>query len=74
MGMERKVVEYGTFEIQFDMEGDAYFHADGEVNYLSEFIRLDDGRAVRSNTNSSADVIEVSEDGSEVDFYLEYYS
>lgn len=75
MGTERKVVEYGTFEIQFDMEGDAFFHTDeGEVNYLSEFIRIDDGRAVRSSTNSSADVIEVSEDGSEVEYYLEYYA
>ena len=73
--MERKVVEYGTFEIQFDMEGDAFFQTDErEVNYLSEFIRLDDGRAVRSSTNSSSDVIELSEDGSEVHYYLEYYT
>ena len=74
MGMERKVVEYGTFEIQFDMDGDAYFrNNEGEVHYLFEFIKTDDGIAVRSNTNLSADVIKVSDDGSEVDFYLEYY-
>ena len=74
MGMERKVVEYGTFEIEFDMDGNAFFQTDeGEVNYLSEFMKIGDGIAVRSSTNSSADVIKVSEDGSEVDFYLEYF-
>jgi hypothetical protein len=74
MGMERKVVEYGTFEIEFDMDGNAFFQTDeGEVNYLSEFMKIGDGIAVRSNTNSSADVIKVSEDGSEIDFYLEYF-
>lgn len=72
--MERKVVEYGTFEIQFDMEGSPYFQTDeGEVNYLSEFMRLDDGRAVRSATNSSADVIELNDSCDEVDYYLEYF-
>lgn len=72
--MERKVVEYGTFEIQFDMEGDAFFQTDeGEVNYLSEFIRVAEGYAVRSATNSSADVIEFNDSCDEVDYYLEYY-
>lgn len=65
----------GTAEIQYDMEGDAYFVTEeGVVHYIDEFCRdmfSNDGVAYRPLCNRSSMGITVNETGDEV--FYEYF-
>jgi len=65
----------GTAEIQYDMEGDAYFTTEeGVVHYINEFCRdmfSNDGVAYKPLSNMSSMGITVNETGEEITY--EYF-
>ena len=68
------VKDRGTAEIEFDMEGNAFFQVDDVKYYLNEFMRADDAPNVGYLTLTNTGGISANIDPTGEEVYFEFIS
>ena len=68
------VVDRGTAEIEFDMNGDAFFMVDDTKYFLNEFMRADNSPTIGYMTLTNTGGITANIDPSGEEVYFEFIS
>ena len=68
------VVDRGTAEIEFDMNGDAFFMVDETKYFLNEFMRADNSPTIGYKTLTNTGGITANIDTSGEEVYIEFIS